>query len=397
MRIGVYLRETSPEVGGGYTFEQVCFERFLARASVDHNELVVFGPPGPALNRAETAGAELVRLPSSRWGRRALRLPTISAALGPVLRGKRPRWRDRRIDRIVTRARPDLVVSFGPETASHQVPYMVVVWDLQHRLQPFFPEVGSSIEWWGREHHFTETLRRAAYVVVGTERGAEELQHFYGVARERILIIPHPVPDLPSDVEDAAVLGALGLTPGYLLYPAQFWPHKDHITLVEALGILRNREGRTPTVVMVGSDKGNRDFVVRKAESLGVADQLRILGFVRREQLGALYRGASALTYTSHFGPENLPPLEAFVSDCPVIATDVPGSDEQLGDAAVRFPVGDEQALARAIIRVTDDPLVRSELIRRGRERARQRSPDRFVEDVFQATQRFRSVRRAWP
>jgi glycosyltransferase involved in cell wall biosynthesis len=41
------------------------------------------------------------------------------------------------------------------------------------------------------------------------------------------------------------------------------------------------------------------------------------------------------LRYPSFFGAENLPPLEAFALGCPVIAADMPGAREQLGDAAI--------------------------------------------------------------
>ena len=127
----------------------------------------------------------------------------------------------------------------------------------------------------------------------------------------------------------------------YLLYPAQFWSHKNHATLLRALALLPEY-----TLACVGSDKGYLDHVRGLARELGVLDRVRFLGFVETDELVALYRGAHALVYLSFFGPENLPPLEAFALGCPVVQADVAGAREQLGDAALLVPPTDPRAVA---------------------------------------------------
>ena len=81
----------------------------------------------------------------------------------------------------MVRERIDFFVNVSPEIAILDVPFLVIVWDLQHRLQPFFPEVGSGDEWQRRENFFSQVLKRAAYVVTATddreERGANVLWH----------------------------------------------------------------------------------------------------------------------------------------------------------------------------------------------------------------------------
>jgi len=100
----------------------------------------------------------------------------------------RTRFPDRPIDgknewisNSLVRERIDFFVNVSPEIAILDVPFLVIVWDLQHRLQPFFPEVGSGDEWQRRENFFSQVLKRAAYVVTATddreERGANVLWH----------------------------------------------------------------------------------------------------------------------------------------------------------------------------------------------------------------------------
>ena len=63
--------------------------------------------------------------------------------------------------------------------------------------------------------------------------------------------MPPPMPPM---------LAKYRLEPGYLFYPAQFWPHKNHITLLAALALLRER-GITERLVLCGSDRSGRDKI----------------------------------------------------------------------------------------------------------------------------------------
>ena len=114
------------------------------------------------------------------------------------------------------------------------------------------------------------------------------------------------------------------------------------------------------------------------------------------EDLIALYRGAFALAYVTFFGPENLPTLEAFALGCPVVASDVAGAREQLGDAALLVDPKDPSSIATAIKALYDDANLRQTLIEKGRVRAESRQQKHFVRGVFDALDEFEPVRRCW-
>jgi glycosyltransferase involved in cell wall biosynthesis len=109
----------------------------------------------------------------------------------------------------------------------------------------------------------------------------------------------------------------------------------------------------------------------------------------------ALYKNALALVYLSFFGPENLPPLEAFSVGCPVIASRVNGTSEQLDDAALLVSPTDVDEIALAIKSMLDDGK-RQTLITRGFERAKKMSSSNYVGQVFALLDEFQFVRRAW-
>ena len=222
----------------------------------------------------------------------------------------------------------------------------------------------------------------------------------FGVGAERILTLAHPTPQLVRDgaldTEGSSdALSRHGISTPYLFYPAQYWPHKNHFGLLRALRALDERSENAFELVCVGSDKGGRDHVERLARELGLTDRVRVLGFVPAADLVALYQGAYALVYLSFFGPENLPPLEAFALGCPVVAADVPGAREQLGDAALLVPPTAPEQVAEAILSL-GEPELRARLVQAGRGRAEEASGERYVAGVLSFLDEFEPIRRCW-
>jgi len=96
------------------------------------------------------------------------------------------------------------------------------------------------------------------------------------------------------------------------------------------------------------------------------------------------------------FGPENLPPLEAFALGCPVIASNVSGANEQLGDAALLVDPKCPKEIAQAIKNLHDKPNLREDLIYRGSKRASIWTGKDFVRGVFSILDEFEAIRRCW-
>jgi glycosyltransferase involved in cell wall biosynthesis len=252
--------------------------------------------------------------------------------------------------------------------------------------------------WDSREAAHRAFLQRATKIVTGTEVGRAQLRGFYQIADDNILTLPHPTPSYVATkaTPDVDIAAKLGLRDPFVLYPAQFWPHKNHANLVLAISELKRR-GLTVSLALPGSDQGNRAFVAKLAAREGIEDQVKFLGFVSRPDLVALYRRALALSYVSWCGPENLPPLEAFALGCPVIASRIPGADEQLGEAALFCEPGDPENIADAIERLHRDASARARLIEAGRRRSTRFTPTDYVTGIFDALNRFEAIRRCWP
>ncbi|MBK9292963.1 MAG: glycosyltransferase family 4 protein [Oligoflexia bacterium] len=181
----------------------------------------------------------------------------------------------------------------------------------------------------------------------------------------------------------------------FVFYPAQFWSHKNHASLLETVALLKSKNKKI-NCVLVGSDKGNLAHIKNLVAKLNIKDQIIFPGFVTREELIALYQNTLAMVYPSLCGPENLPPLEAMALGCPVIANNIPGAKEQLGEAALLIDCLNANEIAGAILKLQESQNERLEYIRRGKQRASQFTGKEFVSEFYKILEQFEKIRRLW-
>jgi glycosyltransferase involved in cell wall biosynthesis len=295
----------------------------------------------------------------------------------------------------------DVLWQMLPSARPAPVPYLATVWDLAHRCLPLFPEVSTIARgraWQSREDMYRGLLLRACRVLTGTNAGKNEIVSFYGVSPDNVRVVPFPVDARfrkPTDPGES-IRAKYGIPGRFVFYPAQFWPHKNHVNLLLALRRYNNDHPSPLHLVLTGSDRGNLDHVMSTIHRLELSAFVHVLGYLPYEDLPAIYAQSEALVFPTFFGPDNLPPLEAFAAGCPVVASQVQGAEEQLGDAAILFNPANPAEMAQAMARVVDDPIKRSELIDRGLRRVVGLTPENYVRKVFEILDEIEPMRRCW-
>jgi glycosyltransferase involved in cell wall biosynthesis len=275
--------------------------------------------------------------------------------------------------------------------------YVTTLFDLCHRDTPEFPEVREFGEFQAREHHFNTHLTSATLILADSAALAAAATRRYGVDAERMLAMPYTPAtflDARTSSETPAVVQKYGLAEGYLFYPAQFWAHKNHARILEALALLA-QSGQRPQVVFCGSDKGNLRHVEQLAAHHGLREQVRFLGFVPGADLRGLYDGCAAVVMPTYFGPTNLPALEAWMIGKPLVYSTF--CAEQAGDAALCVDPDSAEDLARALREVLN-PAIAATLVARGRARLQQveRQRAEAEAELLRRLVQFDARRRCW-
>jgi glycosyltransferase involved in cell wall biosynthesis len=399
MRLGVFYTSPPNPWGGSYTIKEELVRGLTAAIAGSGHELVVFTDDDSAASRFPSAGVSWVTV---RGLRRRATAAFVKARVNRIfshgLLVPPPFASESWLDPFLFAAGVDLFINLGPDALSKAVPYICAVFDLQHRVQPFMPEVNARGYWERWDEQYREVLGRATFVINGTRAGIDEIVRYYRVPRERILRLPLPTPGFalaaaakPTEPRPAY------LRPGpFLFYPAQFWPHKNHVTLLEAVALLRAGHDLDLQLVLVGSDQGNQAFVQERITAMGLSDAVHVRGFVERAELVALYQHALAHACVSIGGPESLPTLEAFALGCPVITSDAPGVREQFEGAALFTSITDPAAIARTITALHGDPAQREAMIAAGRAVAGARTAEGFARGLLEAIRPFAQKRRNW-
>ena len=172
------------------------------------------------------------------------------------------------------------------------LPFVCQVFDLEHRMKPWFPEVSARGEWEHRERHYRPVppqgdpsdRRRARRDA--TRSCASSASHPRTACRSSTRR-PTSLSRLRlATAVHVERIRAHGIELPYLLYPGQFWAHKNHAAVLDALTELRSR-GEQLSLVLVGSDKGQRGHVAgadpgAPARGRGAHPGLRGRGRARR-------------------------------------------------------------------------------------------------------------------
>ena len=200
--------------------------------------------------------------------------------------------------------------------------------------------------------------------------------HGLGIPPERIHFVPNGID--PGVFFPGLEPGTVAGEPFRILFVGRIWEDKDPLTM--AMGIVElARRGHPIHMKIVGAGP-LRDEVCNRLIVGGVP--LTVLDPVPQAELTAHYHAAHALVQTSVGEGFNSVSLEAMASGLPVVASDVPGLRDAVGEAGVLVPLGDARSLADALEGLLTDPVELHRRRRLGIERARRFTWDAIARDL---------------
>jgi glycosyltransferase involved in cell wall biosynthesis len=292
-------------------------------------------------------------------------------------------------NKVAREAKIDLLIIpfpllFGFE---NKIPYIVSIPDAMFKYYPGFPEysfknqIKDSLV-------YGSSIKHSILSVVDSEYGKEDLVKFFKTPSDKIKPITFIPPgyvykfkDMSKERADS-LLSKYNLPEKFIFYPAQFWFHKNHIRLVEAMGIIKKEKGAEIPLVLVGDKNANYENykkIMALAENLGIEKQIMHLGYVADEEVVALYKKSLALVFCTLIGPTSIPPLEAMLLGTPVLCSNLFGMPEEVGDAGVLFGPFNPADMAEKIYSVWTDENKRKQMIQNGFKMAEKITPEAYT------------------
>jgi glycosyltransferase involved in cell wall biosynthesis len=383
--VALYL-ECKKEQGGTFQYARTVLHALSAHENREYR-LVAISPPGTEWGPiCRGFGVEWVEIGSLGLTDRVMgKLLRMTGSHSPALR--RAMSRVTPLGRALNSLGANLAIYTEYEHFSYELATssLIPIHDLMHRYESRFSE---NLAFEGADEFFAKICNGARGVLVDSEVGREQLIESYGPFSAEVFVLPYIPADyvydesiLDPDPEIDATMAAL--PEKLLFYPAQFWEHKNHNRLIDAVMQLAEKY---PDIhlVLAGSKKNFYDAVIAHIDELGAGDRVTLLGYVSDAAKLELYRRARALVMPSFYGPTNIPQLEAFVLGCPVATSRIYGIPAQVGDAALLFDPSSVDEIRDAVEQLWSDDELCASLVERGYARAAQWGPAQFAQVLSQ-------------
>lgn len=230
------------------------------------------------------------------------------------------------------------------------------------------------------------SARRAARILTVSEYTKQEVVRLLCIPPERVIVTHNAcderfVPPHPDDL--AAFRQREALPEQFILYVGTLEPRKNIPMLLEAYAQIADR---TEAPLIIGGGKGwLYDPIFAKAQSLGLADRIRFVGFIPGEDLPLWYAAATVFVFPSLFEGFGMPLLEAMACGTPVVTTSSSSLPEVAGDAGLIVSPTDAEALGHALLQVLNTPTLRADLRERGLRQVQRFSWHETAERTLQA------------
>lgn len=250
---------------------------------------------------------------------------------------------------------------------------VVTIHDIIHLLYPQF--LPNRLAFVYAQRMMRRSLGRADRVIAVSENTKSDLLEYFAVDIPSIRVIYNGVDETfrnKLSEEDLELwFRQLDIRRPYLLFVGNPKPHKNLDRVIQAYARALELTDFDGPLVCVG-DRTAAQFKLRqRAEQLGIADRVRLLGHVAQEVLPPLYQGATLFLYPTLYEGFGLPVVEAMASGTPVLTSNTSALKEVAGGCAHLVDPLDTERMAKAIARLMSDDEYRESLAEKGLARSR--------------------------
>lgn len=297
-------------------------------------------------------------------------------------------------ENLIASLKPDLI--FCPFTApfyySPGIPIVIVVHDLQYLA---YPQFFSAEDINQTDFHFRQSCKVADRLICVSEHTRQRVIEEGEISPERVITIHTSQYNSLRKIsieECHEVLRTYQLLENrFLLYPANFWPHKNHEMLLTAFSMFKKAYPESDLkLVFTGAPGDRMEFLTQAVAKMFLKDWVILAGFVDEITLSAFFQTCRSLIFPSLYEGFGVPVLEAMSFGVPVLCSNLTSLPEIGQDAVEYFDPRKPDEIVAAIARMDQDDEFRDELIKKGKKRVKEfQDPTQWAKAYFDE---FRSI-----
>ncbi len=250
----------------------------------------------------------------------------------------------------------------APLLSHFPYPFVVTMHDVQ---EIHFPEFFTPQERCYRAINYLKALENSSAIVVSFDHIKQDLIKYFRMPESKIYVCPLPYQtillDKPTWEDNVKYQKKFAHLPKeFILYPAQTWQHKNHLSLIHAIETINNKFHRLIHLVCTG--RKNPDFfpvIENYLKQSQISDQIHFLDIVPEKELYWLYKNCSMVVIPTLYEAGSFPLLEAMSLEVPVICSSVTSLPETIGDSRFLFDPLNIPEMANLIIQLSDDTQLR--------------------------------------
>jgi glycosyltransferase involved in cell wall biosynthesis len=233
-------------------------------------------------------------------------------------------------------------------------PLATLAWtpDFQHH---HLPHMFARRQWWRREIGYRAQVAAGRILMLSSEDARADSERFYPSSRGRTVVVRFAVqPPRIAAPPGPELLARHGLPGRFMYLPNQFWKHKNHAVVIEALALLKSR-GEPLLVAASGNphDMRHVDHYRRlheRVRELGIEEEFRFLGMLPYADVVGLTTLCHALVNPSFFEGWSTTVEEAKALGAPLVLSGIGVHREQAGDHALYFDPDSPSSAAEALL-----------------------------------------------
>lgn len=369
------LAERAPQTQFVLLTQTAAHEELAILDTANVRRLMILDPSKPPALGTKRFFQVLVHLPP--------RLRRIAARLAHSLLTRLKRNSSRSLLRDL---KVDLL--FCPFTAptyfEPNIPTVCIIYDLQYKTYPEFFAPEDVVH---RDRTFIEASRRstALAAISHYSRDVAIKEGKLDPAKIRTIHLHISQHSLRNAPRDESILGRLLLAVRkYLIYPANFWKHKNHEMLLTAFAMAR-RNGLSDDIRLVctGAPGVRQQWLKQAACGLGLQDHVLFPGYLANAELLALVTNSIGVIFPSLYEGFGLPVVEAMATGVPVACSNVTSLPEVAGNATILFNPRIPEQIAQAMISLAHDKELTARLVQTGDARAARFSDSRLMAEQY--------------